>query len=466
MNFVAPIALVIGLLVSLLFWFAWQRRQSNTQQVGSLFLWSQIPERTGSDDRRLHFDLLLWIVVTSCLLAALAAARPLLTHPQQTSVALFVETTTNDDNYNRDVERAKLEITNQIPNADIEVIQQWMITPSPIRTDDDLATTLSEFRRRYPDHAYAYLLNKPDAGAQKSGLVVARTPNPTANIWKAETDNDQLILRSRGNIAARVDGGLDLMDAKDGRTRFRISDEGTITSGRTTILVRRNPLRIGRGDAWTSENHGALFRALAPSGDPLLWLGSDQRAPAIRIHQGTITASSDITLTFDSSSPLFDSIPLDSFRDLNALRLISPNTKGRPLISASLDGKVLGHLCVLSPSFDILSFAGDPFSTLDIETSTLLLDNAIGVVLGHRASDHQPWRVQTVPDLPTKRQVFATTFATTGEIKESNAASTTELASYLAAIAGLLSLFAGARVLLRRKAQDVQTDRGHHGKES
>src|SRR5690606_22200534 len=88
----------------------------------------------------------------------------------------------------------------------------------------------------------------------------------------------------------------------------------------------------------------------------------------------------------------------------------------------------------------VLYFAGDPFSEAPVAEAALLLDNAIGVLTGERASSRARYSIDG--ELPSSRAAHAGPFEPRGALAESRTDAPREFAPWMLAIAALCALAA------------------------
>jgi hypothetical protein len=464
MTFLVLPAFVLLLAVPLLLWLALRRREPARLEVGTLMIWRRVAARRAESSRhRRRLEPLLWLLLAAVVIGALGAARPALQAAAPAPrVAVFIE------RFGAGAREPALAETLQVarenaPDADLE----WyipatsklpgmpddavMLTPGPIEAE------LAQFETRTA-HADARMLVlcAPHPIAERLGRVLPRAGQRAGGVLhKATVRGNELLLRaSRGpgltmqNLRElnRSDAGADVLITSE-----LAGDIGTVTDATGNELrVTRRPFVIGPGTDWTNSRHRALLAALrADAGEsPDLWLGAEAQAPAIRINTGAAADVSEIEVSYEAGHALFADLPLGAFDWAAAGRLLGPEVAARPLVSAVRDGAPVGHFVMLDENAKVLLFAGDPFSDAPIADAALLLDNAIGVLTGERASQRARYRLEG--ELPGERAAHAAPFQPRGALElAARIEAPREFASWLLAVAAIVAA-AAATITLRK----------------
>lgn len=456
MSFLAAPALILLIALPVLLWLAPMRREPSRLEVGTLMIWRRVASlRPQSSRRRRRFDLLLWIVLAAALLGALGAARPaILAQTPTARAAVFIERLGAGDREpglaaalaraRAELPDAELEfyipLTSRVPGLSSDVI---MLAPGSIEAE----LAQFEYRTRHAD-ARLLLLCQLTPGAERLGRVVPRaTAAISGGLFSASVHGETLLLRSTRGEAPQVEGALLVTETQTGPDvlrEYRIyGDMASIADSRgNAVSFTRRPFGVGVGEAWNSRRHVALYSALqADSGEtPDVWLGADELRPAVRINVGEASDVAAAEISYDPAHALFADLPLAAFDWAASSRLLPVAASRRPLVSAVIDGERVGDLVALDESARVLWFAGDPFSEAPVAEAALLLDNAIGVLTGERASRRARYSMEG--ELPSERAARVAPFEAHGEIPQVRAEGPFEFATWLMTISALCALVA------------------------
>ncbi|MBK8208128.1 MAG: BatA domain-containing protein [Planctomycetes bacterium] len=465
MSFLALPALLLLAAVPLLLWLALQRREPKQLEVGTLLLWRRVALAAQSATRsRRRLELLFWSALAAAVLGALGASRPAVQAAAgDVRVAVFIERLgagVHEPELAEALERASA----VVPDAALELYcaSTTRITGMPDDTvmlaPGTIETELAQFetRTRHAD-ARVLLLCQPHAGAERLGRVLPRALAQRAGVLFQVTLQGETVQAraTRGadpvveglNLESRTEAGADLL------FRYMPSAELATIEDRhnSRVSLARRPFVVGVGAAWATAQHRALYAALradAAAGQaPDLWLGADDQSRAIRLNVGSSANLDDTEVSYDAGHALFADLPLAAFDWAVAGRLLDKESGRRPLISALRGGERLGDFVQLDENAQVLVFAGDPFSDAPIVDAALLLDNAIGVVSGERAS--QRARLTASGEVPSQRAAHAAPFEPRGEVNlRPRTAAPREYASWLmvaAACAALVATIAATR---------------------
>lgn len=455
MSLAAPLALLLLVALPLLVWLAFRARQPRELVVGTLLIWRRLamPQASASQSRRRR-DPLLYLLLAACALAAGGAAQPMLEQPRPTPVlAVYVESLgPGEPGLDRLIERAR----EVMPEARTRV---WFsgdgAALEALGTVNQLnagpvAAELAQFERASADaDARLLFVIEPSEQSLRLGLNLPRAESPRAGvIFQVHSEGRQIFVRMSEGPPPKVEGADLAGVSTRGREfirEYRARDPLVrVASGTQALELRANPIALGLGDDWRSQRHMDLVFALEPNGEaaPMVWLGGDSRAPAVRIMQGRPADLAGAETRMDWRHPLFRELPLAGLDLTRAGRVLEPAPGERALAVAWRGETALGALATLSADGRVLRFAGDPFSELSATTAALLLDNAIGVLTGMRPTE-RPAYVPGSGDLPTRRQALAAPFEPRGEPKLREAVGeTTPWAHVLLACAALLAVVA------------------------
>lgn len=465
MSFLALPALLLLAAAPVLLWLALQRREPRQLQVGTLLLWRRVAHAAQSATRsRRRLELLFWSALAAAVLGALGAARPAVhAAAGDVRVAVFIERL-GAGGHEPELADALERVRAVVPDAALELYcasttrvtgmpdDMVMLAPGTIETE------LAQFetRTRHAD-ARVFLLCQPHAGAERMGRVLPRAPAQRAGVLYQVTLQGETVQAraTRGaelvvnglNLESRSDAGADLL------YRYVPSAERASIEDRhhTRVSLARRPFVVGIGAAWATAQHRALYAALradaAVGQPPDLWLGAIDQSRAIRLNAGSSVNLEGAEVSYDAGHPLFADLPLAAFEWSVAGRLLDKDSGRRPLVSALRGTERLGDFVQLDENAQVLVFAGDPFSDAPIVDAALLLDNAIGVVSGERAS--QRARLTASGELPSERAAHAAPFEPRGEVSlRPPTIAPREYASWLmvaAACAALIATIAATR---------------------
>lgn len=464
MSLLAAPALILLLATVALVALAAFRQGPKQRAVGTLLIWRRIAEQAlARNQRRRNFDWLLWVLLAAVLIGGFGAARPAWIKPSATPhVAVFIERLRPgpiEPQLKEAMERAR----RAAPGAEFSY---YLPGAEELEDDTGLKTLqygsiqqeLAQFATRTSGaDARVLLLHAPAPGAETLGVVQARVETPVKGaVFEITSIAESITVRETTDGAVRILGARIDSKLRDGGVTTYLCEPlaETVTIQQAdgdTYTLRRRPLLVGLGEDWNTDAHRALFESLAPgnaeAGEPAVWLGSRERAPAVQIKLGVPTDVAGCRLSYDPGHPLFHDLPIENFDWLGERLLLPPDEAARSLLSVTRDGDRIGDLVRLQ-SGGVLEFAGDPFSHAPVAASALLLDNSIGVVNGVRPSERASYQLVEDIRLPSKRAALAAPFETIGEPDPATAGGgePMEFTTWLAFAAGLLLLAATALV--------------------
>ena len=424
------------------------------RDVGTLLIWRRVAAQgVKRSERRREFDPLLWLLLAATVLAAFAAARPAWMTPEPAPrIAVFIERLepTGDELQLDEVfERAREEAS----GAELTFFMAGEADDIVSLNPGSIQAELAQFVTRTEDFDGRMMFLHAADDADKWGRVLPRLTMPPRDVmFELRNRGADITFRTLDMTAAAATGAELIASNSDaGETvwSWRGTDNAVgFTLGARETRLEREPFVVGVGQDWTGEAHRALFEALgtdsADSGEPRVWLGSNDRKPALRINAGSPADLAGTTLAFDPGHPLFHDLPLENFDGLAVSRVLAPDAAARPLLSVARNGKPVGDLARLREG--VLEFAGDPFSFAPVASAALLLDNAIGVVADVRPSERPGYRL-TSPELPSRRAAQSAPFAPVGELDlSSRSEAAAEFTSWLMLAAAALLTFAAWRV--------------------
>ncbi|MCL4730935.1 MAG: BatA domain-containing protein, partial [Planctomycetes bacterium] len=453
MTLLSPLGLLLLLALPVLVWLALRAQRPRTLVVGTLLIWRRVaavvpPQREKS--RRL--DLLLYVLLAACALAALGAARPAPGGADgPAGLAIFVESLGAGEPGLDSVLARAAELAGNTPARvyaaaplpGLETLGPVQrIVPGPIEAE------LAQFETATPGAPRLLFLAAPTPQALRLGRVLPRLETPRAGVvFEARAEGETLLLRQSDGPAPAVSGaslsGVNTAGGEQSREYRITAGSVRVTAPGQDITLARRGAGIGVGPDWNTDRHAALLAALRPEpgATPGVWLGSRDREPAVRVNQGSAADLSGTQCRLDWRHPLFAELPLAGLDLAAGGRVLEPAPSERVLARAWRDGQPAGALAVLSADGRVLRFAGDPFAELGLALAVLLLDNAVGVVTGTRPSQRQSFAVQG--DLPSRRQALAGPFEPEGELSGvTTPAEPRSTAHWLLALAALGALAA------------------------
>ncbi|MCC6466115.1 MAG: hypothetical protein IT463_12315 [Planctomycetes bacterium] len=449
MNLLSPAALSLLAAVPVLLWLALRRARPVVLAAGTLLIWRRVAARAPAPAARRHrLDLLLWLALAALAVGALASARPVLPGAAPAPVvAVYVERLLPSGE-DPQLPQVRSSAEREGGGAALEFFTAGGAEGMTALNPGTLAAELAQFEAA-SRHASARLLflATPEPAAARLGRVLPRLPKPLPGcVFNIEAGRERLVVRSSAGpvtvsgavpAGSSVRNGEAVLEFTPGAGDISVRDG----LGREYILSRRE-LRVGLGPDWSGANHKALFAALQATGDglPDLWLGAREGTPAVRVNAGEVADLSGAETSFDSRHPLFAELPLAGLDFVADNRLLPADSSVQPVVTASRRGEVLGALVTVSADGRVVRFAGDPFARAPVTAGALLLDNAIGVVMGVRPS-RRPAYETNGPVLPSRRAALAVPFEPTGALELRAAPpAVTELAPLAAVLAALLAL--------------------------
>lgn len=460
----APWALLLMAALPLLLWLALRRARPQSLDVGTLMLWRAVALAVPAPTRRSRrLDLLLWLLLAAALLGALGAAGPALVGQAPVPViAVYVERLGTGE-AEPELESVRRRVQAQFPDAQLH---WWFAGDAALLDDLGLVQAVApgppqaEQAQFLAASAGASLRLMFTAGAQPQPqprvLVLPRVTRPRQGVvFEVRAEGETLFVRSGPDLPPKVEGaaltGADTRGAEVVRRYTARAGQVKVSTPTQSILLARQPFGVGVGADWASPRHLALLAALQPALDgaaPQVWLGGAEAAPAVRIGRGRQQDLANTELQIDLQSPLFQDLPLTALDLRGQGQLMAPRPGWRALAVVTRDGRVLGDLAALSPDNRVLEFANDPFADSGVTAAALLLDNAIGVVSGRRASERERYELHG-DILPTRRQAMAAPFEATGSPElAAGQAETTGVSRWpllLAALCGLAAAGLAAR---------------------
>ncbi len=469
MSFLALPALLLFAAVPVLLFLALQRREPRQLEVGTLMLWRRVALAAQSAPRsRRRLELLFWTALTAAVLGALGASRPAVQAAAgDERVAVFMERL-GAGGHEPELTEALERVRAVVPGAALELYTASTTRVAEMPDDvvmlapGTIETELAQFETRTA-HADArvLLLCQPHPAAERMGRVLPRDVARRAGVLFQVTTHGETVQARATRGAPPLVIGLKLEGTTDAGPDliYRYSPSAVqaaiedLHSNRVTLAHR--PFVVGVGAAWGSSQHRALYAALradpAVGEAPELWLGADDQSRAIRLNAGTSANLGGTEISYDSGHALFADLPLAAFDWSAGGRLLDKESGRRPLVSALRGGERIGDFVQLDETAQVLVFAGDPFSDAPILDAALLLDNAIGLIIGERPSRRA--RLTVSGELPSQRAAHAAPFEPRGEVRLGrHAASAHEYASWLLVAAACAAIIA-ASVSMRRKAR-------------
>ncbi|MBX3460099.1 MAG: hypothetical protein KF696_09105 [Planctomycetes bacterium] len=466
MSLLAAPALLLLLAIPALLWLALHRTRPARLEAGTLFIWRRVAQQAPASRKATRrLEPLLWLLLACAILAGLGAARPGVMAQQTPRAAVFIERI-GAGQIEPQLEDALGRARAAAEGAKLEVYMAGGEAPAQpdvrLLAPGAIEAQLAQFEARTRDvPARILLLCAPHPTAQRLGLVLPRlTAQRRGVLHDVGVQGEQIVARSTpgGALEPR---GLAPVDSRaqgdDVLTRYTLSQplaEITDSHG-NRVTIRRAPFVVGVGGQWSSRRHRALYAALnadaADEDPPAVWLGSAEFKPALRLNAGAAAQLDQAEISYDAGHALFADLPLGGIDWRAGNRVLARDSGRRPLVSASRDGATVGDLVQLDENDNVLVFAADPFESAPIAESALLLDNAIGVLLGQRPSAMP--RATVSGDLPTRRAAHAAPFETQGQFQTSTVASASrEFASWLLILAALAAVAASASVSRRPQA--------------
>lgn len=458
MNLQAWPALILLLSAAVLVMLAAWRTGPRRREVGTLMIWRRVAgQPEARKQRRRDLDWLFWLLLAVVGVSAVGAARPAwLKPPDRPVVGVFVERGLGGhDNLRARVEAELGDARAAYFTPGDDPPPGWRgLNPGTIESE------LAQFHAR-ADGADAYLYVLNHAIEDLPGRVLPRVDRAVEGVvFEIDSRGDELVVRHSGRGGVVIRDAEVLSSETSGRvTTLRAASDAprVEVAGRETHVLTRRPFVVGVGPSWSGDAHRALFSALradsAETVRPAVWLGADERSPAVRIQRGVRVDLTGCELSFDPQHPLFHELPLASF-DWRAMGRVMPREgAARPLVTALRDGEIIGNIVRLDG--DVIEFAGDPFRDAPIASAALLLDNAIGVVTGEQPSRRRTFEPVGVFELPTRRAATAEPFEPFGDAGYtlSTADEPVEFSTWLL-LAGALLLLACVAVLTRRSGQE------------
>lgn len=452
MTLLAWPALLLLIAGGVLFALATLGAGPRKREVGTLMIWQRVAaKRAATQQRRRSYDLLLWLSVSAVLLGSLAAARPgLLRSEDAARIAVFVEAT-GANGRQLDLADVKARAESQA-DGEFAYFMAGEAAEGQSLPGGPIEAQLAQFRRAASEFdARILFLNAPAPHAEGIGLVLPRVSSTREGVvYDVRTQGEQLVVKRSEGTAPSVSGASLIREATSGReftSVYEITADRVTVSAEPELTLQRRPFAVGVGTQWSTSAHRALYEVLGATDstdeEVELWLGSADKSPALRLGLGQGADLTSAELSFDPQHALFRDVPLRDIDWLGAGRVMPLETDARPLLRAVVDGEPVGDIIRLRG--DVLEFAADPFTAAPIASAALLLDNAVGVLTGERASERERYEVLGEVELPSRRAALAASFEPTGELDLStrSAAEPLEFSTWLMLIAGLAAIGAG-----------------------
>lgn len=455
MSLLAAPALLLLLSVPALLWLALRRERPARLEAGTLFIWRRVAQQSAASSKaKRRLEPLLWLLLVCATLAGLGAARPAVMAQQAPRAAVFIERIgagRAEPQLEDALERARA----AAPGAQLEVYVTGDEVPAGLPAQADarllapgaIEAQLAQFEARTRDAALRLLLLcAPHPTAERLGLVLPRVVAQRQGVLhEVSIQGEHIVARASpgGSLEPR---GLALVDSRaqgdDVLTRYALSQPQAelADSHGNRAAIRRAPFVVGVGGQWASRRHRALYAALnadaADEDPPAVWLGAAEFKPALRLNAGAAAQLDQAEISYDAGHALFADLPLGGIDWRAGNRVLARDSGRRPLVSASRDGATVGDLVQLDEIDNVLVFAADPFESAPIAEAALLLDNAIGVLLGQRPSAMP--RATVSAELPTRRAAHAASFEPQGQVQPPAVTSAPqEFTSWLLALAAL-----------------------------
>jgi len=462
MTLLTPLALLLLMALPVLLWLAFRPARAQVIDVGTLMLWRLVAAAVPATARKTRrLELLLWVLAAAVLLATMGAAGPAqASAPPVPVVAVYVERL-GTSGPEPELESVRKRVQEQFSEAqlhwwfagdasqleDLGLVQAIAAGPPRAEQAQFLAASAGASLR-------VMFVAEPVADAPANSLVLPRVSSQRQGVvFEVRSEGETLFVRSGPDQPPKVEGaslqGASARGAEVVRQYLARAGQVKVSTATQSISLSRQALRVGLGANWAGARHQALLAALQPAMDgatPQVWLGTSDAAPAVGISQGQVQDLAGTQIQVDLQSPLFQDLPLASLNLVGQGRVLAPRKDWRALAVVLRDGRVVGDLAALSPDGRVLEFANDPFVDSGLAAAALLLDNAIGLVTGTRASGHQLY--QRMGDvLPTRRQALAAPFEARGSAEFTpGQAATQSFASWPLLLAALCSLAAAGLV--------------------
>lgn len=454
MSLLAAPALLLLLFVPALLWLALRREQPARIEAGTLFIWRRVAQQAIASTRaRRRLEPLLWLLLACAVLAGLGAARPAIAAQDDQTVAVYIERIGAGESEPL-LEDAIARARQARPGATYTIYAAGLggttgVRPlNPAGIEAELAQ-FESFTRN--DSSRVLLLCTPHPAAERLGLVLPRVTERRAGVLYAVNVQGSHIFARVTRGPAPTANGLDAAPARAATddvmyayTLAQPQAELADAHG-NRVGIQRRPFVVGVGQQWASRRHRALYAALTAdaAGDdpPAVWLGSAEFKPAIHVNAGEVAELANAEVSYDAGHAMFADLPVAGIDWREGNRLLPRDTGRRPLVTAMRDGQPVGDLVQLDEVGRVLHFAADPFEEAPIAEATLLLDNAIGLLLGQRPSTMP--RATVSGDLPGIRAAHAAPFDPQGTLQPAvSPAKPREYTSWLLALAGLAALAA------------------------
>jgi hypothetical protein len=430
MSLFAPAALLMLAAVAVLLALALARKAPRTLDVGTLMIWQRVSQQARpTRSKRRSLEPLLWLLVGAALLAALGAARPAFTHAATAPrVAVYIERL--DPTLEPGLLELRARAIDAAPGAELTFFMAGGGDDIEPLNPGSLDAEMAQFMARSGQvDGRIWFLHAPEL---VEGLALPRVLSAADGVVHEISGGREHVIVRHGPGAAPPVTGAEVTGREPGVLTLRPQAAQVSVGG---LALQRERFVVGVGPEWRSDAHNALLASLLPDAGretPEVWLGAVDERPAIRINAGN--PANPETLSFDPGHPLFHDLPVDG---LNwGGRVLPPANDAQTLI-----GSPAGDLVRLRDGGRLLEFAADPFTESPVALSALLLDNAVGVLSGRRASERGNWRTER--PLPSRRAAHAAPFAAQGALDLSRRREVAgEVTAWLACAAALLLLAA------------------------
>ncbi|MBP9892219.1 MAG: hypothetical protein KBG84_09975 [Planctomycetes bacterium] len=453
----------LGLMLSLavLAWLVFMQRGARRIEVGTLFIWRKVVARADARKRQARMEPLIWLCAGALAVAAIGAARPAVVQAQGGfTVAVYVERLAAEG-AEPDATEVLARAREAAPDAQLKFfaaaptghpeIDGALTQLAPGAIADELA----QFRARSSDAgARLMFVCEPEESAGQFGLALPRVLSKRDGVvFGVNLRGSRMFVRSSGFGPPEIKGAA-LRGARSGNGETTREYEATASEVEIStlhspriVLRKADAVRVRAQGGWNGDVHRALLAALvsdsnyqqAETGE----VGLDVDAPRrIEITRGNPADLKGASVNFDSQHALFAQLPLSAFDWIADGRVLTPAEGERVLLAAQRDGNSLGALILLSADGRALRFAGDPFGRAPVAAAALLLDNALGVLMGERPSEAARYRVVSGDKLPSERAAFAAPFEPQGSLDVSSAlpGALHEITPWLALCAAVLAL--------------------------
>jgi hypothetical protein len=451
LSLLATPALILLLALPALIWFASANRSPKRREVGTHFIWAKLLETHDvASQKQRRLDLLLWLLLFAVIAGATSAARPAtLLAEEEKKLAVYVDRvffTGPEPQLEAIVQQSE----SLADGANITYFIRGDLPDGPLHTSGEVrlidvgsnVAARSAFRTLAAEFNGKILFVL--ARDESANRVYPRLDRPLGNVIINVYFNDDAIHVSfRGNQPAVT--GATIKTANEREVVLSATGaEVTLSSDDQTLVLSKPQFGVGIGAGWSTRRHFALLKALRPDDvAPDVWLGSEDRIPAICVALGEPKDLKSAEVHFDPAHGLFQELPLQRLDWLSEGRLLPAEDGVIPLVRVTQDGEVIGDL--IRRKSERIEFAGDPFSNWPIEIAVILLDNAIAALTGQHPGTRQGWELTKPANLPALNSLRPSdVVASSDPVFRTSKAEQTERGHWLAILAGLSCLLSAA----------------------